>query len=103
MPLYQLRRHVIFKPGCQETVEVWGVDRPMAAMPTRGAPRDTDADDPLRGGDCGCTQLLVLPCGSYVTWHRMMEWLTVAEAAGYELVSGFKKLSPYSTLVVRGP
>lgn len=75
----------------------------MGAMPTRGAPRDTDADDPLRHDECGCTQLLVLPCGSYVTWHRFMEWLSVAEAAGYELVSGFKKLSPYSTIVVRGP
>ena len=103
MPLYQLRRHVIFKPGCQETIEVWGVDRPMAAMPTKGAPRDTDADDPLRRDECGCTQLLVLPCGSHVTWHRMMEWMSLAETAGYEVVSGFKKLSPYSTIVMRGP
>jgi hypothetical protein len=101
--IYQLRRHVVYKPGCQETVEAWGVDRPMAAMQSRGAQRDTDADDPLRSGDCGCTQLLVMPCGSYVTWHRFMEWLSLAEAAGYELVSGFKNLSPYSTIVIRGP
>lgn len=84
-------------------MEVWGVDRPMAGLPTKGAPRDTDADDPLRRDECGCTQLLLLPCGSMVTWARMMEWMSFAEAAGYEIVSGFKKLSPYSAIIVRGP
>jgi hypothetical protein len=79
------------------------VDRPMAGLPTRGAPRDTDADDPLRSDECGCTQLLTLPCGSLVTWPRIMEWMSMAEAAGYEIVSGFKKLSPYSAIIVRGP
>jgi hypothetical protein len=33
----------------------------------------------------------------------MWEWLSEAEKAGYELVSGYKELSPYSTLIIRGP
>jgi hypothetical protein len=99
MPIYRLIRHVIFRPGTQETVEVWGIDRPAAGLPTVGAPSFTDADDPLGRGPC--SPLLLMRDGDYVTWHRMMEWLGEAEEAGYEVVSGFKKLSPYSTIVIR--
>jgi hypothetical protein len=107
MPLYRLRRHVIYDSGCGQTQEVWGADRPFGspALKTRPSPRDTDADDPLRRGgrnECICAPLLVLD-GDYVTWDDIWEWLSVAEAAGYEVVSGFKKMSPYSTIVLRGP
>jgi len=101
MPLYKLVRHVIFFPGSQETTEVWGIDRPAAGLPTTGAPSFTDAHDPLRRGPC--SPLLLMRGGGYVTWQRMMEWLSEATAAGYEVVSGFKKLSPYSEIVLRGP
>ena len=103
MPFYRVRRHVIYKPGCQQTEEVWGIDRAAPGLCTVGAPRSTDADDPLRDDECGCPQLLKLADGSWVTWPRFFEWLSEAEAAGYELVSGFKKMSPYSTFVLRGP
>ena len=103
MPVYRLRRHVIYRPGCQETEEVWGIDRRPAALPTACGPRDTDADDPLRARSCGAPLLLKTADGDYVTWHRLMEWLSEAEAAGYELVSGYKKMSPYSTMVISGP
>ena len=103
MPVYRVRRHVVFKRGCQETEEVWGIDRPAPGLHTVPAPRDTDADDPLRSDECGCTQLLKMQCGHWVTWTRFFEWLSEAEAAGYELVSGFKKLSPYYTIVIKGP
>jgi hypothetical protein len=102
MPFYRIKRHVIYKPGCQQTEEAWGIDRPAPGLHTATAPRDTDADDPLRCGDC-CTILIKMADGRYVTWDRMWEWLSEAEAAGYELVSGFKKMSPYSVLVLRGP
>ncbi len=83
------------------------MDRPFGstALRTTGGPRDTDADDPLRlGGGCGCPVLLRMADGrEYVTWDRIWEWLSDAEAAGYEVVSGFKKLSPYSVIILRGP
>jgi hypothetical protein len=106
MPLYRLRRHVIYDSACAKTREVWGVDRPFgsAALVTLRGPRDTDAEDPLRGGDCGCDcPLLLRHAGDYVTWDAIWGWLSAAEDAGYELVSGFKKLSPYSVMVLRGP
>ncbi len=102
MPVYRVRRHVIYKPGCQQTEEVWGIDRAAAGLNTVGAPRYTDEGDPLRNGECG-SQLLKLADGRWVTWDRFFEWLSEAEVAGYELVSGFKKMSPYSVFVVRGP
>ena len=101
MPFYKLRRHVIYWSGNQETMEVWGIDRVPAALPTAGAPPSTDADDPLGGGPC--SPLLLMRDGDYVTWHRFTEWLSEAEEAGYELISGFKNLSPYSQMVLRGP
>ena len=101
MPVYRLIRHVIYRPGSQETQEVWGIDRAPARMPVVGAPRFTDADDPLRRRDC--SPLLVLRDGDYVRWDRLFEWIGEAETAGYTIISGFKNLSPYSTIVVQGP
>ena len=101
MAMYRLLRHVIYRPGSQETVEVWGIDRPAPDLLTVGAPSFTDADDPLRRGPC--SPLLLMRDGDYVTWHRLIEWIGEASAAGYDVVSGFKKLSPYSTIVLRGP
>lgn len=104
MPVYRLRRHVIYRPGgCQETEEVWGIDRRPAALSVACAPRDTDIDDPLRSQLCGAPLLLKNSSGEFVTWDGLMEWLSEAEAAGYELVSGYKHVSPYSTFVIRGP
>jgi hypothetical protein len=105
MPLYRLSRHVIYRPGCQQTEEVWGVDRRFttgSGLETRCGPRDTDEDDPLRRRDC-CAPELLWHAGGYVPWGCIWEWLSVAEAAGYEVVSGFKKMSPYSVIVLRGP
>jgi hypothetical protein len=82
------------------------VDRPFgaAALVTVRGPRDTDADDPLRVGNCGCGCPLLLRLGEdYVTWDGLWTWLSMAEDAGYELVSGYKKLSPYTVMVLRGP
>jgi len=101
MPLYKLRRHVVWKPGCQETVEAWGIDRPAPGLRSRCAPTFTDADDPLRGS-CN-TQLLTFCDGAWVTWPHITEWMSEAEEAGYTVVSGFENLSPYSTIVIRGP
>ena len=101
MPVYRLIRHVIYRPGSQETQEVWGIDRAPERLPVVGAPSFTDADDPLGRGPC--SPLLVMCNGDYVTWHRFFEWLSEAEEAGYELVSGFKNLSPYSQMVLKGP
>jgi hypothetical protein len=98
MPLYRLIRHVIFRPGSQETHEVWGIDRQPAALRTVGAPAFTDVDDPLNDS---CSLLLVMRDGSYVTWNRFFEWL--GEADDYRLVSGMKNLSPYSTFLLEGP
>jgi hypothetical protein len=102
MPLYKLRRHVIYRSGCQETEEVWGVDRRPARLVACAAPRDTDRDDPLRSRSECATQLLKHR-GDYVTWENMMDWLSDAEEAGYEVVSGFNKFSPFSTIILRGP
>jgi len=98
MPFYSLKRHVIYRPGSQETREVWGIDREAPGLRVRGAPIFTDADDPLGQP---CSLLLTLCNGDFVTWDRFMEWLSEADEAGYELVSGFKKLSPYSQLIIR--
>jgi hypothetical protein len=98
MPIYSLSRHVIYKPGCQETIEVWGIDRPAHGIKTVCAPRDTDADDPLRSDR---TFLLKLECGDYVTWDRMFEWLSEIEEHGYEVISGFEKMSPYTNIIIR--
>jgi len=99
MPLYVVKRHVVYGTQSQREQEVWGIDRPAAGLRTICAPRDTDRDDPLRK-DCGT---LLLKIGhEFVTWDRMFEWLTLAEAAGYSVVSGMKNLSPYSQIVLRG-
>jgi hypothetical protein len=105
MPFYRLHRHVIYDAACGQTREVWGIDRQPTCprIKTVGAPRDTDADDPLRHGDCGCPLLLKLDDGRFVSWNNIWEWLSEAEGAGYEVVSGFKKMSPYSTIVLQGP
>jgi hypothetical protein len=109
MPLYRLKRHVLYRPDCQQTEEVWGIDRPATGLHTAPAPRYTDQDDPLAcsgnssvGGAC-CAHLLKTECGRWVPWGSIWEWLSEAEAAGYEVVSGFEKLSPYSVIVLRGP
>jgi len=99
MPVYRLIRHVIYFPGSQDTEEVWGIDCPPPDLPTTSAPTFTDADDPLRRG--ACVPLLLLRDGSYVNWERITDWLSEAEEAGYELVSGYQKLSPYSTMIIR--
>jgi len=105
MPVYRMLRRVIYEPREQEYREVWGIDRAPANLPTKPAPRDTDKDDPINGQrspNGACAPLLVLQDGSWVTWHRMFEFLSEAEEAGYSLISGFEKLSPYSTLILRG-
>jgi hypothetical protein len=103
MAIYKLRRHIVYKPGCQETQEVWGIDRKPADLLTRPAPRDTDADDPLRAASECCLHLLCLQDGSLVRWSHIAEWMSEAEAAGYTVISGFENLSPYSVILVRGP
>lgn len=101
MPIWRIRRHVVYEPGCQQTKEVWGIDRPAPGLEAVCGPRDTDRDDPLLGdGDC-CRSLLLRLDGEWVTWGRIWEWMTVAEEAGYEVVSGFAELSPYSTIIIR--
>jgi len=102
--MYRLIRHVIYRPGSQETHEVWGVDRPFTAMRTVKAPNFTDADDPLRPKHKrSCVPLLVMRDGDYVTWERFFEWIGEAAAAGYTVVSGMENLSPYSTFIIEGP
>lgn len=103
MPFYRLIRRVIFRPGSQETREVWGVDRPPAALPTVGAPPFTDEDDPLQGDSGPCSALLVMKNGDYVTWHRFFEWLSEAMEAGYTVTTGLKHPSPLTTFVIEGP
>jgi hypothetical protein len=104
MGIYKLKRHVVPKPGgCQETVEAWGIDRVPIGLETRVAPRDTDADDPLRCRDACCVNLLRLSDGGLVTWGRIAEWMSEAEDAGYTVISGYKNLSPYSVILIRGP
>jgi hypothetical protein len=100
MPIYKLIRHVVYFPTCQETREVWGIDRAAPGLRTMGAPQSTDADDPL---GTPCSLLLLMHDGDYVTWTRIPEWISEAEEAGYEVVGGLHKLSPYTTILVRGP
>jgi hypothetical protein len=96
---YKLKRHVVFLPRTAESEEVWGIDRaPMSLETTRQT--YTDTDDPL---GCRCSLLLVHE-GQYVTWSRFFEWLSYAETQGYSLVTPITgDLSPYSTLVIKGP
>jgi hypothetical protein len=102
MGIYRLSRNVVYSVRDQQTVEVWGIDRPAPGLPSESAPRDTNNDDPLSANqDSCCCVLLLLLCGRWVTWDRIPEWLSVAEEAGYELVSGYKKLSPYSTIMIK--
>ena len=98
--MYRLIRHVIYRPGSQETHEVWGVDRPFARLPVKGAPIFTDEDDPLRRDLC--TPLLVMRDGGYVDWNRLFEWFGEAAEAGYMVVSGLEKPSPYSVFIMEG-
>jgi hypothetical protein len=105
MPLYRMFRRVIFDTREQAYREAYGIDRTPANLPTKPAPRDTDKDDPIQGlrsATGACSPMLVLQDGSWVTWHKMFEFLSEAEDAGYTLISGFEKLSPYSTMILRG-
>ena len=102
MGIYFIKRHVVYMTKCQQTEEVWGIDRPALNLPTMSAPRITDADDPLRSDSCSVT-LLKMPDGSYVTWNKIGAYLSIAESAGYTIVSEFKNLSPYSVIVLSGP
>jgi len=103
MGVYRISRNVVFSARDQQTVEVWGIDRPAPGLHCESAPRDTNNDDPLAANqDSCCCVLLLLMGGRWVTWDRIPEWLSVAEEAGYDLVSGYKKLSPYSTIMMKG-
>jgi hypothetical protein len=96
---YRLKRHVIFLSRSVETVEVWGIDRPAPKLETM-TQRDTDRDDPL-GTQCA---LILVHEGQYVTWSHFFEWLSYAETQGYTLATPISgDLSPYSTLVLKGP
>ena len=97
MPFYRVQRHVVWDAPTQGTLEVWGIDRPALGLRFTGAPRFTDECDPLSGG---CPYLLLLKDGSWVTWDRIFEWMSEAEEAGYTVVSGLEKLTPYSTIVI---
>ena len=99
MPFYHITRHVLYIPSEKQTCEVYGIDRDPLNLKTIS--KRTDPEDPLRENDCRL--LLVLNDGCHVTWKRMFEWLSEAETAGYELVSGFKTLSPYSQIILKGP
>ena len=101
MPFYRVKRHVLYQPCEQQSREVWGIDRPATGIRTTSGARHIDCDDPLRNE--GCVQLLQLVDGCHVTWDRLWEWLSEADVAGYTLVSGFEKISPYSTLIIKGP
>jgi len=102
MGVYRISRNVVYSVRDQNTVEVWGIDRVAPGLPCESAPRDTNNDDPLfPNHDSCCCVLLLLLRGHWVTWNRIPEWLSVAEEAGYELVSGYKKLTPYSTIMIK--
>ena len=102
MGIYRLSRNVVYSVREQNTVEVWGIDRPAPGLHCESAPRDTNNDDPLAGNQNRCCCVLLLLLGrDWVTWDLIPEWLSVAEEAGYELVSGYKKLSPYSTIMIK--
>jgi len=96
---YRVQRRVVYLSYDQNTVEAWGIDRDASGLCVTST-RFTDTDDPLAQD---CSLLLLFRDGRYVTWPLMFEWLSEAEEAGYTLVSGFNKLSPYSTLIIRGP
>ena len=98
--LYRLIRHVIIDRDRQPK-EVWGIDRPAANLPTVPSPKSTDKDDPLRQEPC--SPLLTFQDGRFVTWDSIFEWFSEAESAGYTVLTGFKKLSPYTQIVIRGP
>lgn len=98
--MYCVKRNVVYSTRAQNTVEVWGIDRPAPDLPCEAAPRDTNADDPLAPEDT-CSTVLLLLRGYWVTWDRFPEWLSFAEEVGYELVSGYKKLSPYSSIMIK--
>ena len=100
MPLYVIKRHVVYGSQSQNEREVWGIDRAAPGLKTICAPRDTDRCDPLRQG---CGTLLLTIGGEFVSWDRIFEWLSLAEVAGYTVVSGFKHLTPYSQIVLQGP
>ena len=100
MPVYRIQRHVVYRSQSQDEREVWGIDRAAPGLQSICAPRDTDVSDPLRR-DCGT--LLLKMGGEFVTWHHIFEWLSMAEAAGYTVVSGYKNLHPYSPIVIQGP
>ena len=96
---YRLKRHVVFLPREVDTVEVWGIDRSAPNLETTRQTY-TDVDDPLRKP---CSLLLVYE-GQYVSWSLFFEWLSYAETKGYTLVTPITgELSPYSTLVLKGP
>jgi hypothetical protein len=96
---YRLKRHVVFLPRSVETEEVWGIDRTPTSLETTRQ-TFTDTDDPL-GSRCS---LLLVYEGQYVTWPLFFEWLSYAETQGYTLVTPITgELSPYSTLVIKGP
>jgi hypothetical protein len=103
MPVYRLIRRVIYRPCSQETHEVWGVDRKPKNLPIVGAPRFTDEDDPILEESAACAPLLAMRDGDYVTWHRFFEWLSEAMCAGYTMISGLEKPSPYSVFLLEGP
>jgi hypothetical protein len=97
MAVYQLKRHVIELSGSQSgsnsggsqsgSKEVWGIDRPAHGLPSKCF-------------DCR-DNLLLMRDGEFVTWCRIFEWFSEAAEAGYEVISGFEKLSPYSTIIIR--
>ena len=93
MPVYRIRRHVL------RDEEVWGIDRSAPGLTSICAPRDTDECDPLQR-KCGTLLLKIGP--DFVTWNRIFEWLSLAENAGYEVVSGYENLTPFSVIVIRG-
>jgi len=102
MGIYRISRNVVYTARDQNTVEVWGIDRAAPGIPSAAAPRDTNNDDPLFANQNSCCCPLLLLLGrDWVTWDLIPEWLSFAEKAGYELVSGYKKLTPYSTIMIK--
>jgi len=102
MGFYRIRRNVVYSAQLQNTVEAWGIDRPAPGLCYVQAPRDTNRDDPINGNQDKCCCVLLLLIGrDWVTWDLLPEWLSIADEAGYELASGYEKLSPYSTLILR--
>jgi len=99
MPYWSLKRHVVYLPRGQDTIEVWGIDRPAPHICTTTRPQIlVDNDDPL--GD-SCALLVTTKEGALLTWDRMMEFFSEIEVEGYEPVISLSKLSPFSTIVLR--